>query len=461
MKLWQNTIYLVLAVIPLACLIWFVNEYTVDVPFWDQWDFMPLLQKSYEGALTLGDMLAQHNEHRPFFPWLIMIPLARFSGWNISYELAVNILLGVCILFVIVYQLRKTDSSIDGQRGYWPIPVLSLIVFSLQQTENWLWGWQMQVFLNILAVIVGIVLLTNYAKKWIGWWFALLMGIIGTYSFANGLIYWPICLLMLFLISLHSKKGMRLKMIIWAVISAIIIFTYMYRYRKPQVHPSLSLFFDFPLEYARYILIYLGSPLCRYQSNYAMLFGLFGLGIFSYTIWALISSCRIKLNVLAPYIACGFYSIGSAIITGIARLGFTSEQATTSRYVTVANLLWISNIALIYILGKMKAIELKQKLTHISSAEFQVDKVCMLCSRQAFSQAVKSSVITVIVLFLIFNSVFSMKEFKDRHAWLEPARKELLGPSKDDGLLKRLYPKPDIVRTRKEILKKYRLSVFR
>lgn len=198
MKTLRNLTCLVLVLLPIVFLIYFVAQYKVDVPYWDQWEIASLLNKSFEGTLAFGDLWKQHNEHRPLFPLIIMLVLARLSNWNISYELAVNILLGIGIFSVFIYQLGKTDKSIGNRRVYWPVPIISLFIFCLPQYENWLWGWQIQVFLNVLAAIVGIVLLAGYAHKWLGFMLALFMGVIATYSFANGLVYWPVGLLMLF-----------------------------------------------------------------------------------------------------------------------------------------------------------------------------------------------------------------------------------------------------------------------
>ncbi len=63
-KLIRNSIYCVLALIPLGFVIYYAAKYMVDVPFWDQWKLVPLLEKSYEGTLSLKDLWSQHNLHR-------------------------------------------------------------------------------------------------------------------------------------------------------------------------------------------------------------------------------------------------------------------------------------------------------------------------------------------------------------------------------------------------------------
>ena len=66
----------ILALLPLAFLIWVVVQYAVVVPYLDQWELVPLLEKTYHGELTFHDLWAQHNEHRLIFPQIIMLLLA-------------------------------------------------------------------------------------------------------------------------------------------------------------------------------------------------------------------------------------------------------------------------------------------------------------------------------------------------------------------------------------------------
>ena len=141
-----------------------VYKYWVNVPFGDQWDFIPLIEKSYIGTLTFGDFWAQHNEHRPIFPRLIMLALSRLSRWNIFYELWVNIILALAIFKVLTMLIYKTFKCAKIN-NFWFIPVISVMIFSPNQSSNWLAGWQMQIFLNILAIVGGIKLLSEARIK--------------------------------------------------------------------------------------------------------------------------------------------------------------------------------------------------------------------------------------------------------------------------------------------------------
>src|SRR6187399_64336 len=45
----------------------------VNVPIWDEWSIADLLHQFDSSALTLHQLLGQHNEHRPFVPRIIQI----------------------------------------------------------------------------------------------------------------------------------------------------------------------------------------------------------------------------------------------------------------------------------------------------------------------------------------------------------------------------------------------------
>ncbi len=458
----RNTAYLLLALIPFVCLVYLVANYMVDVPYWDQWALVPLLEKSYQGSISFNDLWMQNNEHRILFPKIIMLTLARLSNWKISYELAANIFLAVGIFLTITYQFKKTAASANAPKAYWAIPIISLITFSMTQSENWLWGWQIQVFLNVLTAAAGFLLLANHPAKWPPFCFALLLGIIATFSFATGLTFWPIGLLVLFLSGFQNKKTKTLKIAVWAAASLTILCAYLYNFQESPDYPPLKtlLFAKFPLEYTKYILAYLGTPLCWYRIDLAILFGLTGLIIAACLIYSLTKSKRIKFQLLLPFIALTLYPIASAAVTGIGRMVFGSAQAMHTRYTTISNLLWFSNLALFYLYLNTRKTKFKDKIT-TAAAENNTDKLCQICAEETSSQTKKSSFAAIIVILIILNSALAVNLFKESYQRLAPARRELQLPTGNDQLLKNLYPDPKLLKTNSRIMKKLKLSAFR
>src|SRR3990172_9068730 len=192
---------LFLSLIPPVFLLIWLFLYHVDCPVGDEWALAPLLQKSFEGSLTFHDFWIQHNEHRLIFPKIVLLLLARWTSWNITYELLANVLLGVGILLVLGYQVKRIDPE---TRRF--LPILSFLVFSLNQSENWFSGWQIQIFMNVLAMILGMVLLSQRVTTWLRIMGAALLGIVASYSFASGMAYWLLGILVLLGVRARPEK---------------------------------------------------------------------------------------------------------------------------------------------------------------------------------------------------------------------------------------------------------------
>ncbi len=205
----SRRLFLALALLPLILLIVDGIRFSVDVPFWDQWNFVPVLGKSFEAGISFPDLWALHNEHRLFFPRLVMLGFAHLSGCDISWELALDILLAAATLILVLSRAKKVFSLL-GLRGlFWIAPAISLLAFSLHQGENWVWGWQIQVFLNALAVVAGFLFLTSPEFNWGNFLGGAVCGVVATYSYANGLTFWPLGFLSLAAVSYSGPRKKR------------------------------------------------------------------------------------------------------------------------------------------------------------------------------------------------------------------------------------------------------------
>lgn len=325
---------LALACLPplyLAVAVW---QLAVDVPFYDHWDFAQLLDRSFEG-LSLRDLWQQHNEHRPMFALLVVLPLARLSGWNTNLEL-VGSLIAAAASFGLLVRRMATAGLIRDSRG-WAVPALSLLVFSMAQQENWLWGWQIQIPLNLLAVVGGIFLLTAPARGRAHILGAALLGVVAVYTFSNGSAYWIAGALAL---ALHPHRSGRTSraLVFWGAAAILTSATFFYHWEIPPYDPSMASFRN-PVPFVLYLLRYIGAPLAGFSLPLAALCGLAGLAAQGLLLRRL---GRDDLGRVLPFLALGLYALLSAGITAVGRAGAGSEQALASRYVTFAQLLWIS-----------------------------------------------------------------------------------------------------------------------
>jgi hypothetical protein len=422
-----------LALLPLFFLLAMFLCFGVDVPYLDQWELIPLLQKSYEGNLHLADFWAQHNEHRLIFPRLIMLALARWTHWDIRMELMVNFVLGMLLFSVAAHQVRKSISKQNVGEGRGILLLLSLLLFSLSQWQNWFLGWQLQVFLSLLCVITAIFALTQTPTRPGPMMVAMALSVVGSYSFANGMLVWPIGLVMLFMTARAWDAPMRRAVGAWMAVGGLTAASYLYDYHTPAYHPPLSAVFQHAADFPLYVLRYLGQPMINFHGGLAAMAGAIGLVLWFFLLWRF----RHQRIFLAPYLGLGLYSLFSALVTGAARIEFGADQAMSSRYITLANPLWIANAVLTYV-------------ALFNAAE------------TVFSRVMLRRVLGVgCAMLLLCTSLYGAYRWTERcHAYTK-ARQELVSGNNNTEQLRLLYPEISTLIERRETLKKYHLSVFK
>jgi hypothetical protein len=317
---------------------------TVNVPFWDQWELVPIIHDYETGHLSLHDLWQQHNEHRIFFPRIVMMVLAVITHWNTRVEAFAGFLiaiLGFGVLCLIFWQSQKRITI----GTVFLLALFSTIWFSPAQFDNWLWGWQIQWFLCVLGVMIVAYSLGIIARERLVSIFSIAIllggGILAQYSLGGGVLIWPIAIAAL--IYLRVAKKITLLTSGLALITTALFY---FRYKNPN-GPSKSLAFHEPVKFFKYFFIYLGRPL-SYFHKVTLVLGFITFMVFvSASIYLLLKKPKV-FTTLLPWVALGLFAIFSAFITDLSRLGFGVEQAYSGRYATISSLLLISTIMLIY-----------------------------------------------------------------------------------------------------------------
>lgn len=176
---------------PLFLLVWLVASFSVNVPFWDQWELVELFDKVAAGSASLRDFFAQQNEHRLFFHRLIFVGFAFVSKWNIRLELCLSILLAI-VTFLAIYKIATTQENKNGRIIHFFNILSCILIFSLVQHENWLWGFQVA-WLFINACVTLAVFILTVPQKWLPvsrLTLSALCCFIASFSSAHGLLSW-------------------------------------------------------------------------------------------------------------------------------------------------------------------------------------------------------------------------------------------------------------------------------
>src|SRR5688572_24112635 len=153
----------VLTIVPAASATLLAWLYHYDYPFMDEWSFMPLLVADHDGSLTWTHLWDQFHEHRAIVLKVVMILIARVSGWNLFWEVAVSLLCAGGVLWVTATQIRRLRALTGADALSWATPLASLLLFSPSQWENWLCGLLMHNALSLLWATLGMVALGSQA----------------------------------------------------------------------------------------------------------------------------------------------------------------------------------------------------------------------------------------------------------------------------------------------------------
>ncbi|HMD02948.1 MAG TPA: hypothetical protein VKG44_08275, partial [Candidatus Baltobacteraceae bacterium] len=151
-----NVIILVTAlVLPLA-LIALIATYGVNVPFWDDWRWAALILKSEAGRLAFADLWRSNGEHRNLVPSLLALGLARFGGYDTVRESFFSV---ACVTATLVFALVLLRRTLPAQLVAPLFVPIALLLFSLAQAQNWLWGFQVSWFVANLALFAQVTAL--------------------------------------------------------------------------------------------------------------------------------------------------------------------------------------------------------------------------------------------------------------------------------------------------------------
>lgn len=333
----------VAVVVPLAWLAVMVDRLGVNVPFWDEWALIPVLRDSYSGHLHLGELWAQHNEHRLFFPRLVLVGLAHLTHWDLRADMFASVVLAGVTLLVLVVWLRASLNLppwiLVAAAG-----LFALFVVSPIQYENWLWGWQLQWYLCDLAAIAAIALLSMWPatrSPRVGVALAVVAAVVASYSLASGLLVWLACLVVFI-----PRRHLRRYLPAWVVAGALTIGGYLVGFYRPSNVPPVTTFLHKPFQFLAYVLRYIGGPLFGFNSATAVV-GFLILGSFLAATVFLARREPEAFSRAIGWVALGAWSLLGACLTAVGRVGFGVAQSEASRYTTASMLLLLSTVALL------------------------------------------------------------------------------------------------------------------
>ena len=273
--------------IPLVIYLWFIDRYGVNVIWGDQWADVNVIRHSFDGTLSLSALWAQHNEARIFFPNLIVVVLAHTTHFNLFAEMYLSAALLCAATAVLILTHRRRAPSAPWI-FYCPVAIMLL---SLVQYGDTLWGFQVAWYLVLLALAVSLLLLDRPTLSWLLLMGAMAVAVIGSFSLFQGLLIWPIGVLLMF-----QRKRRPSMVATWVCVGVATTTVYFdhFNLRVPGVEGQLGMDHDFalhhPATFLKFFFTVIGDVIgvgIPNQGNVAIL--ALGIGIVAISVWIVIA----------------------------------------------------------------------------------------------------------------------------------------------------------------------------
>jgi hypothetical protein len=356
-----------LGILPAAFLLADIYFFAVNVPFMDDWQFVPLLEKAKEGTLSFYDLWAPHDEHRLLLPRILIIASMFASGGDYRVQcfitFSVVALISLCLLWLMV--------RLDGSRSsvLWAWVLANIALFSPIQYHNWLWPMQFAYFLPY--TFLALCLCALYARippvpKFI---LAAALALAGNFSFVQGNLIWPALLpVILFAPDVLAKGARRNFAIAWGVLGALAVTLYFwglehntaipdYAYDHKGVPPTMStlrLLQEQPVHtlsrMGRFVLAMFGNSVARgFPVADNLIFAyICGAIVLALAVLALAVAWkrRVFLDQALPWACLLLFSFVTAAFVCVGRVWRGDDQPLTPRYATFGTFCIVALIAL-------------------------------------------------------------------------------------------------------------------
>ena len=311
--------------------------------------------------LLKGDNTAwfnQHNEHRLLLSRLFFfVDLEYFSGLS-RLLIPLNVFLLVsCWAMLLVYVNKLLKNSLNKEKLFYFIILLTVFSFSWKQDENIIWAFQSQFWFAYLLPLMAFYFLAMSEdigkNKSVYFLLACLLGIASVGSMANGILVLPV----MFVLSLLLKQNWKYSTVLFFIM-VIGFWWFMADYQTPQHDHSILK--NLKTENVRIVLFfieYLGSPLKSLVGSF--LLGLLHLYLIIIVSKEVLSQRRqpLHLSVLA-FIA--YYLIGALLIS-TARVDIGLKAALVGRYTTPTIISLLLSLILYFHLWPKKVSVLSKK----------------------------------------------------------------------------------------------------
>jgi hypothetical protein len=330
----------------------FVAQFSMNVPYEDDWTVVPLIHAALHGQLTFGSLWALHNENRIFLPNLIFVAVGVLTHDDLRILVAL-----ACGFFIAAFFAFLTALRSYLGRPLTPVLaiVLGIVWFSLEDWGNALWAFQIAWYLILFGLMVMLRLLMAAKHRTLAFTVAVLAAVCASFSFLQGLALWPVglvCLMWTRPLDLRTwGRRERVEMVIWlgAAVATSVGALWGYKFQTLGCNVGGSLHFScsgsvssfalhHPVTTVEFVLVEIGEIIPNGQAHALWLNGVLGAALLGLAAYVVVQSVRQRHR--RGYLPTTLIIFGLLfdLVVAVARAPFLTALAPQSIY-TMPNII--------------------------------------------------------------------------------------------------------------------------
>ena len=358
--------------LPPVLVVSLMRAYLLNVPFMDDYVYLPLYEKIVRGDFHFGDFFFVQMEHRATVPCFLVWLCHHLSPGRITLQNWISFGMICLTIWNLAFVLRRTAGRLQLE---WLLVALSAwIFFSPVQCYTLLWPDCFDVFFPATFLSSAMALFFSRLKLWPKLAACALCVVAGTHSFASSFLIWLLIPpLVLWTEGLPDASSRRKFLVGWAIVCGITTAMYfhnlvnqaeaVFSYAQGQEvdHGGhLSVFLRDPIASARFILMFTGSLLGRGTfaslQSATLIAGLTLAGVIigaGAYLWTRRDDGPLRQTLL-PWLMLGLYSAGTGTMVAIGRIWSTPglEGALWNRYTPHAAPITFAACVLVFLVGR-------------------------------------------------------------------------------------------------------------
>ena len=323
----------------------FVWTYAVDVPRDDDGGTVLLVHSALHGQFSFSYFWAQHLESRIFVLNLIFLAIGYLDHLDLRTVMILSALILIGAFFLL---LRLFRAYLDRPLTVLPVLLVGLVWFSLIDVTNALWAFQVAWYVILFCLIViPYLLLVSRWPRTLNVALAIAAAVVATFSALQGVIAWPVGLLLLFWAT-PSLRRTIIDVSCWLLSCALSAVAFLHGYiisaatgLCPPTHDcTLGYSLEHPVSLARFILVLVGESFRTFHGLSTLSYEVVGAILISLALVVVVQSIRElrtgKSRIPLPLTLVGV-GLTFDVVIALGRLGF--GDTATGQYAMPQTLL--------------------------------------------------------------------------------------------------------------------------